>query len=293
MQYTIKNTYLSLTVDTLGAQAVSVKNNQGDELLWQGDKAVWAEHAPILFPYAGRIKGGKFTVDGKFYTAPVHGFARSFEHNMILKEDNLITFELTSCPKSREFFPYDFCLRTSFILSGHSVHHKVDISNLGDKSFGFGLGFHAGFNLPFDNNHKTSDYFLEFDTPQSPCVLGLDKDILIDGTMHIFKENVTEIPLNDSFFDTSESIVLSGLSAKFISIVERDTGKRIEFDIQDFPYLVLWSAKTTPLRFFCVEPWLSLPDRFDAPTEWENKAHYKTLDIGERFYVLSRVRLTL
>ena len=41
MQYTIENEYLRLTVDTHGAEAVSVVNKAtGAEMLWCGDPAV-------------------------------------------------------------------------------------------------------------------------------------------------------------------------------------------------------------------------------------------------------------
>ena len=56
MQATIQNEFLSLTVDTHGAEAVSLKNAAGEELLWQADPAVWKRHAPILFPWTGKLK---------------------------------------------------------------------------------------------------------------------------------------------------------------------------------------------------------------------------------------------
>ena len=61
MQATIQNEFLSLTVDTHGAEAVSLKNAAGEELLWQADPAVWKRHAPILFPWTGKLKDGSFT----------------------------------------------------------------------------------------------------------------------------------------------------------------------------------------------------------------------------------------
>ena len=66
MQYTIENEYLRLTVDTHGAEAVSVVNKAtGAEMLWCGDPAVWGRHAPILFPYTGKLTGGKMIAKGK------------------------------------------------------------------------------------------------------------------------------------------------------------------------------------------------------------------------------------
>ena len=67
MQATIHNEYLTLTVDTHGAEAVSLKNAAGEELLWQADPAVWERHAPILFPWTGKLKDGSFTHGGKTY----------------------------------------------------------------------------------------------------------------------------------------------------------------------------------------------------------------------------------
>ena len=60
MQYTIENEYLRLTADTHGAEAVSVISKaDGAEMLWCGDPAVWGRHAPILFPYTGKLTGGQ------------------------------------------------------------------------------------------------------------------------------------------------------------------------------------------------------------------------------------------
>ena len=75
MQATIHNEYLTLTVDTHGAEAVSLKNAAGEELLWQADPAVWKRHAPILFPWTGKLKDGSFTHGGKTYKGGQHGFA--------------------------------------------------------------------------------------------------------------------------------------------------------------------------------------------------------------------------
>ena len=68
MQATIHNEFLTLTVDTHGAEAVSLKNAAGQEMLWQADPAVWKRHAPILFPWTGKLPGGTFEVNGKTYT---------------------------------------------------------------------------------------------------------------------------------------------------------------------------------------------------------------------------------
>ena len=58
MQATIHNEFLTLTVDTHGAEAVSLKNAAGEEMLWQAAPAIWKRHAPILFPWTGKLVDG-------------------------------------------------------------------------------------------------------------------------------------------------------------------------------------------------------------------------------------------
>ena len=74
MQYSVENELLRLTVDTHGAEAVSVIHKPtGAELLWQADPAVWGRHAPILFPYTGKLTGGKMIAKGMEYAGSQHG----------------------------------------------------------------------------------------------------------------------------------------------------------------------------------------------------------------------------
>ena len=85
MRYTIENEFIRLTVDSLGAEMVSaVDLATGSEMIWCADPAVWNRHAPILFPYAGKLTGGHFKAeDGKIYAGGQHGFARDMEHALL------------------------------------------------------------------------------------------------------------------------------------------------------------------------------------------------------------------
>ena len=57
MYYTLENEQIRLTVDSLGAQPLSViAKSTGEECLWQGDPAVWGRHAPILFLIPGNCR---------------------------------------------------------------------------------------------------------------------------------------------------------------------------------------------------------------------------------------------
>ena len=121
MQATIHNEFLTLTVDTHGAEAVSLKNAAGQEMLWQADPAVWKRHAPILFPWTGKLTGGAFTHKGKTYPGGQHGFARDVEHTLLCAEGDTIRLELRSDEESKaERFPFDFVLTSTFRLEGRT-----------------------------------------------------------------------------------------------------------------------------------------------------------------------------
>ena len=170
MQYTIENEILSLTVDTHGAEMVSlIHKATGAQLLWNAGEA-WNRHAPILFPYTGKVLEGKFAVDGVEYAGGQHGFARDMEHEMTALEKDAVEFALCSSPATLEKFPFPFVLRTRYTLNGATVRHTVKVENPGEGTLRFGLGFHPGFICPFDADHDTQDYEFRFDVPQSPPV---------------------------------------------------------------------------------------------------------------------------
>lgn len=119
MQYSIENDILRLTVDSHGAEPVSVVHKPtGAELLWQADPAVWKRHAPILFPYTGKLTGGKMLAKGVEYAGGQHGFARDVEHTMTHHADNLLEFELHANAETLPKWPYAFVLRSTFTLEG-------------------------------------------------------------------------------------------------------------------------------------------------------------------------------
>ena len=78
MIYTISNEILTVQVNTLGGELISVKKD-GKERLWQNENGGWAGHAPVLFPVCGDCT---MIVRGKEYPIKKHGFARNSEFEL-------------------------------------------------------------------------------------------------------------------------------------------------------------------------------------------------------------------
>ena len=281
MQATIKNEYLTLTVDTHGAEAVSLKNAAGEEMIWQADPAVWSRHAPILFPWTGKLVGGTFSHEGKTYKGGQHGFARDVEHTVRKAEGDTIELELRSNEAIKaERFPFDFVLVSTFKLEGKTVHHTLTVENPGEGELRFGIGYHPAFSIPFDAAHTTTDYEFRFDQPESPMVLDSHPDGLLNGKCGYVWKNQQTIPLTDELF-ASDSFCMAGLRTKTVGIYEKDTGRSVVCNVENYPYTLIWSATATPVRFVCIEPWHSLPGAVTDPQEWEQRAAAACLAPGE------------
>ena len=109
MQYSIENEFIRLTVESKGAEVYSVVNKHtGAEMLWNGDPEVWPRRAPILFPYTGKLTGGKMIAKGLEYQGPQHGFARDVEHTLVRHTDDVLEFELHADSQTLPIWAYSW-----------------------------------------------------------------------------------------------------------------------------------------------------------------------------------------
>lgn len=283
MQATIHNEFLTLTVDTHGAEAVSLKNAAGEEMLWQADPAVWSRHAPILFPWTGKLPGGAFTHEGKSYKGGQHGFARDLEHTLLCAGGDTIELELCSNDEIKaQRFPFDFRLVSTFRLEGKTVHHTLTVQNTGVAELRFGIGYHPAFNVPFDAAHTNADYEFRFDQPESPVIIDARPNGLLSGKNYYKWKNSAAIPLTEDLFD-NDSFCMAGLCSKTLGIYEKDTGRSVVCDISGYPYTLIWSALKKPWHFVCIEPWRSLTGAEDDPQEWGERAAAACLAPGGEY----------
>ncbi len=280
---TISNDFLTIQISSLGAELVSVKTKDGKERLWQRDKNVWDGQAPILFPWAGRITNKEFTHNGKKYEGMNHGFMRNTEHSLRIesKDANDNPFITFSANGILEKFPFDFSIEQTYTLIKNKIVHSVHIKNTGENEMPFGLGYHPGFLCPFSEGKTTEDYELVFDIPQSPDYVIVDAGHPT-GKTEPYMSDKDRIQLTDTLFE-KDSLNFSSFNAKTISLCEKNSTNRIEVSIENFPYLLIWSALTPKIKFVCIEPWHTLPDFKNAVSEWSKKENLLKLAPGNTF----------
>ena len=282
MDYTLENEYLKVTITTFGAQVKSViRKCDGVEHMWQADKEVWGYHAPILFPHCGKVVNGIIEAKGKTYQSGQHGFARLMEHSFVDQSRDTLVLELCADEKTREVFPYEFRLVSIFTLEGSTLHHTLSVENLDDSALPFGIGYHPGFAIPFDDQHTAEDYELRFSEPESPlCVNNLPHG-LMHGNLYYLGTNIQSIPIDDKLF-ANDSHCMVNLRSQTLGLYEKDTGRAVVCDISQFPYTLIWSKPGEP-KFVCIEPWHSLPSPENGSTKWEEKPAAAILAPGEEW----------
>ena len=280
MEYTIENEYLKLTVTTWGAQVKSVvRKCDNVEHIWQADKAVWGYHAPILFPHAGKVVGGKIIAKGKEFEATQHGFARLMEHDFVEMSKDTIVLELCSNEETLKKFPYEFRLISTFTLEADTVHHTLTVENLDEEELPFGIGYHPAFTVPFDAKHKATDYELRFSEMESPICINNLPHGLMHGNLYYLGSNIQSIPVDERLF-ANDSHCMVGLKSQTLGLYEKGTGRGVVCNISEFPYTLIWSKPGMP-KFVCIEPWHSLPSPENGTSDWNEKPAAAILAPGE------------
>lgn len=281
MEYILENEKLKVTVNSLGAELVSVVHkDDGVEHMWCGDSAVWGRHAPILFPHTGKVRNGRFEAKGKVYTSGQHGFAREMEHTLVSVGMDELVLELRSSQQTMELWPYEFRLVSSFRIEGEILHHNLRIENPGREKLSFGVGYHPAFQIPFDDQHTYTDYEFRFHRNESPICLETAGG-LVTGNTYTLGTNITAIPLDDKLF-ANDSHCMINLTSKTLGIYEKDTGRAVVCDIEKFPYTLIWSKPGEP-KFVCIEPWYSLPCTSQGSDKWADKPAAAVLAPGQHF----------
>ncbi|MCC7300370.1 MAG: aldose 1-epimerase family protein, partial [Verrucomicrobia bacterium] len=107
---TIANQFLTVGVKEKGAELCSIRDADTTEYVWQADPAFWSRHAPVLFPIVGKLRNGRYELNGKTYELPPHGFARDMDFTLIEQTETSLVFQLLPTMETRACYPFEFIL---------------------------------------------------------------------------------------------------------------------------------------------------------------------------------------
>lgn len=275
MTHFIENDFLRVGVKEFGCELTSVISKEsGFEFLWQGDASVWSGQSPILFPIIGRLIDDKYTLDGKEYEMPKHGFSRRLPWKLHLKSDDCISFLLTESEETLGCYPYEFDLIVTFSLKGKklTVHHEV--YNKNDGTMYFSIGAHPAFNCKIGDK-------LVFDEAEtlSTIKIDLEKSLrLAEATPFLCDEK--EITVTKDVFN-EDALIFEGAVSENITLVSQDSDRKIKFNLGKAPYLGIWAKPGAP--YVCIEPWYGVNDSTVKKDDFSQKDAIQKLGKGEKF----------
>lgn len=278
----IKNSELRVEISSLGAELRSVKR-QGVEYLWQGDPAVWADRAPVLFPICGSLKEGKYEYQGREYFLAQHGFA-SKSHFKIehLSEDRAV-FLLKSTEETRKSYPFDFELRVCYTLMENAIDVTYSVTNQTDGEMYFSIGAHEGYLCP----EGIEDYTLYFD--QKEDLLHTEVcDGLLSRNTKLYGRAVDHLPLKYSYFN-EDALVFLQLKSRAVTL--KNGCRQIRVDFEGFDSLLIWTEANKYGKYICIEPWHGMPDFVDAASDFTQNPGIHRLGKGESAELKHRITL--
>ena len=275
MIHYIENDCLRVGVKELGAELTSIVSKEtGSEFMWQGNPDIWSGQSPILFPIIGRLIDDKYTLNGKEYEMPKHGFARRMLWECVHKTDNCVRFLLKDTEDTLKIYPFSFELTVTFSLEDNRLSVIHSVTNRGENMMYFSLGAHPAFNckigdkLVFEKNETLDkikiDLVHSLRLPETYPLLSNEREIVI--TEDIFNE---------------DALITKGVQSDEITLVSEGLGRRISFKLGHAPYLGIWAKPGVP--YVCIEPWCGVNDEQDVRVDFSEKEGIIPLASGEKF----------
>ena len=148
MIVTLRNEWLTVEIEDVGAQLASITSKDGTQYLWQGDPEIWPRRAPLLFPVIGRLKDGEYTLDGETYTISSHGFCRDALFTVEQHGETSVSFHLSDSGETRAAYPFAFHLTVTYTLDGNRLVKAHRVENRSEREMYFEVGGHDGFLAP-------------------------------------------------------------------------------------------------------------------------------------------------
>lgn len=278
---------LTAQIDPLGAQLSSLRDRGALDLLWDGDKAVWAGRAPLLFPIVGALAGGVYRLDSKTYALPRHGFARGKLFTVEKTSPSGAVFKLGADDATLQVYPFRFELTMSFEILGPTLSMDALVRNLGDVDMPASFGYHPALRWPLPFGRPRSAHFIQFESDEPAPARRIDDGGLLKPEGIATPIVQRRLPLTDDLF--REDVLIFDQIKSRSATYGSDQGPRIQVSFPDSPYLGVWTKPGA--QFICIEPWHGITDIAGFTGDFREKLGVFILKGGEALQ--SRMMLTL
>ena len=211
---------------------------------------------PILFPfiarhYADGVLGEWRDSSGVVRELPMHGFARDMPFEVVEASPEVLRMRLTPTTATQAMYPFDFVFDVVYKLNGNALRATFETTNNGDAPLPYYAGHHFYFSIP---HQERGDWDITL-----PCARSGLQDKAGDIAFQAMEKTQTtlaDVDLIDRFqvdFSTPEVLLKHRDSNREILIELNSESSAPWYDV------TTWTASPNA-DFFCVEPWLGLPN---------------------------------
>lgn len=276
----IKNDFLTLSISEHGAEMQSIKDNKGQEYLWDGDEKYWNRHSPILFPIVCGLWKDTYRIDGKEFKLSRHGFARDTDFKLISKGTDRATFALTDSEETLKCYPYHFNLAISYRLEKNTIHVVWHVENTDKQTIFFQIGGHPAFLVPGAKKGEPLKGRLRFDNATPERLYGNVGGCLAKGYHKVETENGVWPFTEETFAD--DAVIFDRSQLRHIELLGDDDKPVVTLNIKT-PAVGIWSPTGKHAPFVCIEPWYGIHDWAEYNGEFKDKYLMNKLLPGASF----------
>lgn len=271
----LENEFLRAAVADSGAELTSVFDKQRRaERIWTGDPAVWNRHAPILFPFVGKVMDGKYRIADREYPMKTqHGFARDMDFACISEAEDAVTHRLSATEETLARYPYDFQLTVTHRLEGKRLHVAWTVKNPGRDAMYFSIGGHPGFLLP--EGVRKEDCAIVFPGMESLRYISASKAGYALPEVKTLSLCDGRAPYRADIPDTW---IFEDGQVRSVGIATPDQKPFVMLNCEAFPMLAVWANPNGP--FICLEPWFGRTDDEGFCGTIDMKKGIQTLEAG-------------
>lgn len=252
----LSSSELTAQIDPLGAQLSILSDRTERDLLWNGDRSIWAGRAPLLFPIVGALAGGAYRLGSKSYPLSRHGFARTSVFELVDSSATGACFRLKADEATFALYPFDFELDVQFALDGSTLSLTALVRNVGEAPMPASFGYHPAFRWPLPFGQSRSSHVIEFECDEPAPARRLDTDGLLTPERHPTPIVQRQLALTDALFQ-SDAVIFDQVRSRSVTYGATD-GPRIRVRFPDAPYLGVWAKPRA--NFICIEPWHGVAD---------------------------------
>lgn len=267
---------LTVEINPLGAQLCVLRDQRGRDLLWNGDPAVWAGRAPILFPIVGTVAGGRYRLGSQTYQLPRHGFARGKLFEVLEATPTRARLRLGADADTLKVYPFQFQLDVSVAVEGPTASIVSSVRNLGTQDMPASIGYHPAFRWPLPYGAERQSHYIDFADEEVPWIRRLDSAGLVTAERHPTPVVNRRLLLDDSLF-RDDVIIFDEPRSRFVTYGATE-GPRLRVGFPDARFLGLWTKPGA--GFVCIEPWQGMADESGFSGDFRDKWGVFTLAPG-------------